>query len=170
MADETPTPTPTPPAPAASTPDADQLGDAGKAALDAERKARRDADKALRDAQAQLKAYEDRDKTDTQKAVDDLASARAERDAALAEAARYKAAVDNGLSADDMALLDGIPADQVPERAKKLAARLAPAKPPAAPPASGQGNTGAPLNTGRSTATAGVDILRDAYAKKTKTD
>lgn len=57
------------------------LGDAGKKALEAERKARRDAEKVARDTQAKLKEFEDRDKSDLQKLQDDLAA----RDAQLAE-------------------------------------------------------------------------------------
>lgn len=48
----------------------DNLGDAGKAALTEERKARRDAEKQLKAAQAQLKAFEDANKTEAQKAAD----------------------------------------------------------------------------------------------------
>lgn len=48
--------------------DAAKLGDAGKAALDAERKARRDAEKAARDAQAKLDAIEAEKLSETEKA------------------------------------------------------------------------------------------------------
>jgi hypothetical protein len=70
-APDQPTPeTPEPAAPAAppAAPNADApLGDAGKAALDSERKARKDAEKAARDAQARLKALEDAQLSDTEK-------------------------------------------------------------------------------------------------------
>ena len=49
---------------------AEQLGDAGKAALAEERKARRDAEKQLKAMQAQLQAFEDANKTEAQKAAD----------------------------------------------------------------------------------------------------
>ena len=55
---------------------ADNLGDAGKAALTEERKARRDAEKQLKAAQAQLKAFEDANKTEAQKAADAAAQAQ----------------------------------------------------------------------------------------------
>lgn len=58
-----------------------------------------------------------------QKEIADRAEA-AERRAAL-----LQAAVDHGLSKDDLDLLDGIPADQIDERAKKLAARITAAAP-----------------------------------------
>lgn len=50
----------------------------------------------------------------------------AERRAALAEAA-----ITHGLTKDDLELLDGVPADQIEDRAKKLAARLKKAAPAA---------------------------------------
>lgn len=59
---------------AADTKPPADLGDAGKRALDAERAARREAER-------KLKEYEDRDKTDLQKLQDQLA----ERDAQLAD-------------------------------------------------------------------------------------
>ena len=55
---------------------ADQtLGESGKAALDAERKARRDAERQLRTLSEQLKGYEDANKTELQKAADRAAAA-----------------------------------------------------------------------------------------------
>lgn len=50
--------------------DPDALGDAGKAALDAERAARKVAEKAARDAQSALKKREDADKSEHERAVD----------------------------------------------------------------------------------------------------
>lgn len=67
-----------------------QLGDAGKAALDAERKARRDAEKNLKTLQDQLKAREDADKTDLQKAQD---AATASETAASDWKSRYEGLV-----------------------------------------------------------------------------
>lgn len=152
MADDTSTPTtPTPDQPqepAAAAPVVETLGEPGKAALEAERKARRDADRQLKETLARLKEFEDRDKTETQKAADALAATAKERDDARAEAARFRAAATHGLTADDLALLDGIPADQIEERAAKLAARLTPAKLPTAPSAAGQGNVGKPVGNG----------------------
>ena len=49
-----------------ATDDDTDLGDAGKAAIAAEREARRNAEKRLRDLEKSLKAYEDRDKTELQ--------------------------------------------------------------------------------------------------------
>lgn len=74
----------TPPAkPAATAPPDDGLGDAGKAALEAERRARRDADKALKSVQAELEKLRTANMSESERAV---AEARAEgRKEAFAE-------------------------------------------------------------------------------------
>lgn len=56
----------------------EQLGDGGKAALDAERRARREADRKARDLETRLKELEDRDKSDSQKAVERAEAAERE--------------------------------------------------------------------------------------------
>lgn len=80
------------------TKDPDSLGDGGKKALDAERKARRDAEKATTDLQKRLKEYEDRDKTDGEKAADALRAAEKRADEAEARALRLEVAADKGLT------------------------------------------------------------------------
>lgn len=59
-------PPPADPKPADPKPD-DGLGEGGKAALDAERKARRDAEKRAKDAEAKLKAKEDAELSETER-------------------------------------------------------------------------------------------------------
>lgn len=73
MADPTPEPQPTDP-PVEPEP-SDDLGDAGKKALEQERKARRDADKRAKDATAELEKLRQQTMTDQEKAV---AAAKAE--------------------------------------------------------------------------------------------
>ncbi|HEY9369743.1 hypothetical protein [Streptomyces sp.] len=75
--------------------DGTKLGAPGKAALDQERKARRDAerakreaDKARRDLEKQLQEYLDRDKSDTEKAVARAESAEQRIEALLQRAVR----------------------------------------------------------------------------------
>lgn len=51
----------------------DDLGDAGKRALDEERRARREAEKKLKDAEEALKAVDDKDKSELAKALDKVA-------------------------------------------------------------------------------------------------
>lgn len=86
------------------------------------------------------KELEDSQKSEQQKLQEALEAATAEGSAAKTQAAKLTAALDHGLSKEDLDLLDGVPADQIAERAEKLAARL---KTSGAPPASrNQGGDG----------------------------
>lgn len=67
---------------------------------------------------------------------------QAERRAALAEAA-----ITHGLTKDDLELLDGVPADQIEDRAKKLAARIKKAAPAASSGSEVGGGRGRPKPT-----------------------
>ena len=74
----------------------------------------------------------------------------AERRAALAEAA-----ITHGLTKDDLELLDGVPADKIEERAKKLAERLKKAAPPDASGREAGGDRGKKKATSLDSAVAG---------------
>ena len=81
------------------TPDPkNDLGDAGKKALEAERKARRDAETAKRDLEAKIKEYEDRDKSDGEKLADKIAAAEKRANDAEARALRLEIASAKGLT------------------------------------------------------------------------
>lgn len=67
---------------------------------------------------------DDEKRAASEKAIAERAEA-AERKAAL-----LQAAFDHSLTKDDLELLDGVPADKIDERAKKLAERLKKAAPP----------------------------------------
>jgi len=67
------------------------LGEAGLAALKSEREARKAAEKAATEAAARIKEYEDRDKTDAQKAAERLAEI--ERENAELKTAKLRAEV-----------------------------------------------------------------------------
>ncbi|MDF3280479.1 hypothetical protein [Gordonia sp. N1V] len=102
--------------------DDDKLGEGGKKALDAERAARKDAEK-------RLAAYEAEQKKRERAKLDDTAKAQAERDDALKavdaanrRAALAEAAVAHGLTKDDLELLEDTPVDKIDAKAKKLAA------------------------------------------------
>lgn len=149
-AKDDPAPEPTDP-PADPEPDEpeypDDLGDAGKKALDAERKARRDAEAKLKELEplaAKAKELEDAQKTEQQKLAEQLDAAKAEGGTAKAEAARLRAAIKYGLTEDDLELLEGVPAEQVEDRAKRLAERFAAAEgtQPVVPPSRTQGGGG----------------------------
>lgn len=102
--------------------------------------------------------YEDSRKTEEQRAQDERDALIAERDDAKRQAAVFRAITEHGLSAEDLDLLKGIPADQLEERAKKLAARLKPTRTPS--PKTGIGRE-TPPGAGQSS-----DWLRTALQNK----
>ena len=144
----------TPPA----TGDESQLGDKGKAALDAERAARKAAEKTARDQAAELQRYRDADKSEADKL------AAREADIATREAAllRAEVATEKKLPVELAARLQGSTRDELLADADALA-KLIPATAPTPPPArpaggkprevltgggdpTGSGESGLPLN------------------------
>lgn len=90
--------------------------------------------------------HQDSLKTEQQKTQEQLEQLQADRDAAKREAAVYRAISKHGLSAEDLELLEGVPADQLEDRAERLAARLKASRTPSpkagigreTPPGAGQ--------------------------------
>lgn len=120
-----PEPAQTPAAPV--EPGAKPLGENGEKALKAERDARKAAEKANAEIAARLKEYEDRDKTEAERQADRLANLEKSNKELAADRARYEAALEHGLSKEDLALLG--PGDDIAERAALLAQRLGSVKP-----------------------------------------
>lgn len=89
-------PTDDKPATGDPTPPTD-LGDAGKKALEAERKARRDAEAQLKNLQDELQAIKDRDKSDGEKLAEKLAAAEKRAADAEAQALRLEVAAEKGV-------------------------------------------------------------------------
>ncbi len=94
----------------------DDLGDAGKKAIDAEREARKTAEKDAREAKKavaaallKVKEYEDRDKSETQKAAERIA----ELEKALADKDTVIAAKDKAAVRAKVAETKGVPANLV---------------------------------------------------------
>lgn len=147
--------TPTTPAPVEVAPQeptavapevVEPLGDAGKAALESERKARREADRQVKDLAAKLQAIEDRDKTEAQKLADRAAAAEAKASALELKVLRADVAAAKGVPAG---LLSGTTQEEMEAAADALLVfKGATPKLPAAPPAAGQGNVGAPVGAG----------------------
>lgn len=79
------------PAPAAAMADPEQLGEGGKVALQREREAREAAEKTARDLTKRLKAYEDKDKSESEKATERIA--QLEQDLANERTARQSMAL-----------------------------------------------------------------------------
>jgi len=85
----------------------------------------RKANKEAADARAKVKEFEDRDKSELDLALEAAAEAGKAKAEAELENQRLRAAVDFGLSPEDLALLGDGPADGFRDRAKALAERLA---------------------------------------------
>lgn len=75
-----------------------ELGDAGKKALDAERREKRAAEKRAAELEAKLKEFEDRDKTESTRAVERAEAAEKAAAAAEARALRLEVASEKGLT------------------------------------------------------------------------
>ncbi len=74
----------------------DDLGEAGKKAIAAERAAKKAAEKQLNELQKRLAEFEDRDKTEAQKLAERAAAAELERDALMLTAMRQRVALAKG--------------------------------------------------------------------------
>ena len=144
----------TPAAEPATGPADGDLGDAGKAAIQKERDARKAADKARREAEAALQQLQDAHKTDEQRNADRMA--QLEQDAA--KALHYEAAERVGLPLAMAMRLNGSTIDELVadgEQFKQLLGSAAPTPP--APPApkpdprqgGGQAETGGSMESGR---------------------
>lgn len=113
------------PARAATTePDA-PLGEPGKKALDAERAARKAAEKAAADALARVKQFEDAQKSETERLTEQLEQFKAQAAKAEAETLRLRVAADTGLSADLHEFLTGGDEESLRAQAQKLMAATA---------------------------------------------
>ncbi len=137
-----PTPAPQTPAGPADTPPAPQdevLGEPGKAALTAERAARKAAEKATAELAAKVKAFEDRDKTDQEKTAEALRAAQDTAAKATARALRLEVARKVNLPATLDKFLTGDDEETITAQAKELMAAMAPPGPqrPAPDPAQG---------------------------------
>jgi hypothetical protein len=107
-----------------------------------EQHAKNNAEAALR-----LKKLEDANKSEVERQAETLAFVERERDAALVETARLRAAVKHGLSDDDLDLLGTGSPDEIEARASKLAARLAASGQPRKPGPDPTQGTAADPNT-----------------------
>lgn len=100
------------------------LGDGGKRALEAERKARRDAERKATDLEARLAAIEDKDKSEVERLTSQVATLTKDRDAAVVNAARLKVALDRGLTATQAKRLVGSTEEELSADADELLADL----------------------------------------------
>lgn len=124
-----------PEASAASDSPDEPLGDGGKRALQAEREARRAAEKAAADAAARIKEYEDRDKSELEK-LQEKAHAAEQRAAELErETLRHRVAAQYGIATEDaQELLTGSDEDTLTRQAERISQLNASARQAVAPP------------------------------------
>jgi hypothetical protein len=112
------------------------LGAPGLKALQDERTARAAAEKANADLAARVKEFEDRDKTEAQKATERLAASELAAAEAQTELLRYKVAAEKGVDAD---LLNGKDEASMRAAADKLLAWRGDPKPAVPKPDPAQG-------------------------------
>jgi hypothetical protein len=112
------------------------LGAPGLKALQAERDARAAAEKANADLAAKVKEFEDRDKSEAEKAAERLAASEKAAADAQIQLARYKVAAEKGVDAD---LLTGNDEDAMRAAADKLLAWRGDPKPAVPKPDPAQG-------------------------------
>lgn len=156
-----PAPQPAPPPPPDVTPpatDDDKLGDAGKAAIKAEREARKAAEKERNEFRDRLKAIEDKDKSELEKATARVAELEQNYTTERATRLRLEIASEFEIGKDDLVLLTATDEDGLRAQAERVKARndAAAGRPPA--PLPGQGTPPAAPKTG--SVTAGADEYR----------
>jgi hypothetical protein len=135
----------------------EQLGEGGKKALDAERNARKAAEKAATDLQAQLDKINRANESAVEKAQRELKEAQDDAAKARAEAIRLRVAAKHGISDEDADLfLTATDEDSLNRQAERLTARNAEATSPRSPkPDANQGRSGA----------AGPKTTADSFAE-----
>lgn len=109
------------------TPATGELGDAGKKALDAERREKRAAEKRAADLEARLKEFEDRDKTESTRAVERAEAAEKALAAAESRALRLEVASEKGLTPAQAKRLVGETREELEADASELLDTFKPA-------------------------------------------
>lgn len=103
-----------------ATPDPGKLGDGGRKALEAERKARRDAEKKVTELEAALQEIADRDKSASEKQAEQITSLKAELAKATLSTARFRVALQSGLSETQAKRLVGDTEEELTADAEQL--------------------------------------------------
>lgn len=138
----------------------DNLGDAGKRALTAERDARKAAERELSEARARLKEIEDANLSEIQKAQRDAEEARSQLASLQLESARSRVALEKGVPSDLIEFITGDTAEEMAAKADVLMSRLN-STPSTPKPDFAQGASGAPApatRPGAETFAAGVRL------------
>jgi hypothetical protein len=137
-------------------PASEPLGEGGKKALDAERNARKAAEKAAADLKAQLDQINQANESAVEKAQREAKEAQEAAAKATADALRFRVAAKHGLSDEDADLfLTGTDAETLERQAAALVART-PSSPKPDPSQGAKGSQGA-----RSTADSFAEFFRN---------
>ena len=104
------------------------LGEGGKKALEAERARAKQLEKDLKTAAAKLQEFEDRDKTEIEKATSLAQTAAQERDAAVTALMRYEVAAEKGVPTEALGLLVGSSREELETKADSILAIMADSK------------------------------------------
>lgn len=160
-----------PTTPAVSTPNVEpatgnadgELGEGGLKALEAERKARAAAEKAQKALEAKVKAFEDAQKTDADRAAERIA----ELEQKAAQATRYEAAEKAGLPLSLAARLNGSTLEEMVADAEQLKQLLAGAAPTPDVPSTPKPDRrqGGGTDNAVGTMTAGRDLYKQRNRK-----
>jgi hypothetical protein len=102
----------------------EELGDAGKRALEAERKARRAAESRLRELEAKAKEAEDAEKTEVERLKGQVADLTKRAEGAELTAARYEVAAAKGLSPAQARRLVGSTKEELETDAEEMRVEL----------------------------------------------
>lgn len=105
----------------------DDLGDAGKKALDTERREKRAAERRAAELEARLKEFEDRDKTESTRAIERAEAAEKAAAAAEARALRLEVASEKGLTSAQAKRLVGESREELEADADELLETFKPA-------------------------------------------
>lgn len=103
----------------------DLLGEAGKAALVAEREARKEAERTLKATAARLQEFEDKDKSELERKDSTIAAITQERDEATSALLRYEVAAEKGIPADALPLLSGSSREELEAKADSILTLIA---------------------------------------------
>lgn len=141
----------------------DDLGDAGKKALDSERRERRAAEKRTSELEARLKEFEDRDKSEAERLAERAEAAEKRAAEIESRAMRLEVAHEKGLTPGQAKRLVGSTRDELEADADEIL-RDFPTKP---------GRPRGDVDQGARTTTKaepgpGLERLRGAYANTTK--
>lgn len=107
--------------------DPNDLGETGKKALDAERKARRQAEKEKKELEDRLKALEDKDKSESEKLADKLKHAENDAATAKSDVLRLRVALRKGLNETQAKRLVGSNEEELESDADELLESFKPA-------------------------------------------